>query len=50
MVEQHFMSPYDEVVGSHLMTIAAHRLTKDYVEAYSYQCNVVQAIVRMLQS
>jgi len=50
MVEQHFMSPYDEVVGSHLMTITAHRLTKDYLEAYNYQCNVVQAIVRMLQS
>jgi len=50
LVEQHFMSPYDEVVGSHLMTIVAHRHTKDNVEAYSYQCNVVQAIVRMLQS
>lgn len=50
MVEQHFMSPYDEVVGSHLMTIVAHRSTKDFSEAYSYQCGVVQAIVRMLQS
>jgi len=50
MVEQHFDSPYDEVVASHLMTLVAYRLTADYVEAYSHQCNVVQAVVRMLQS
>lgn len=50
MIEQHFMSPFDEVVGSHLLTLVAYGQRADFVEAYSYQSNVVQAIVRMLQS
>jgi len=50
MIDHHFQSPYDEVVLAHLMTIVSFHLNEDYVEAYSYQSNLVQAIVRMLQS